>query len=352
MESEGRGGNILYFIRQLIRTGLQRKGISLVGAYMVLLVVSSISIMLAEPPDSGLAHFGQALWWSVVTSTTVGYGDLFPVSGAGKIIAVLLPMFMGIGLGAAFITHVAASLIERRNKKMYGEKAYQGSNHIVLVGATDDTEYLIEQILKDENRENREIVLVADMDRHPFPDHAGVFFIKGCPDRINTLKKANAGQAQRIVIHTGSDEDTLFALINTLKIKRTDGEVTVRCLSTPSLDTFSSVHGDFEIVMQMTAEMLVQAMQDKVHIPMQILLRNNEDEEIYYVVVPDIKKQLTWWEVHDFLKQEYDYLTFAMQTPDCRIHVNPPREMGVEKGCGVWLIAKKRPMNMSWSPSP
>ncbi|MCK5348081.1 MAG: two pore domain potassium channel family protein, partial [Desulfobacula sp.] len=90
--------------------GLRRKGVSLVFAYMLLLLISSLLIKLVEPSDSALTHFDQALWWSIVTSTTVGYGDLFPVSNPGKIVAVLLPIFMGIGLGAAFITHVASSL--------------------------------------------------------------------------------------------------------------------------------------------------------------------------------------------------------------------------------------------------
>ncbi len=85
--------------------GLKRKGFSLVLAYMGLLILSSLLIKLVEPVDTALTHFDQALWWSIVTTTTVGYGDLYPASDLGKIVAVILPMFMGIGLGAAFITN-------------------------------------------------------------------------------------------------------------------------------------------------------------------------------------------------------------------------------------------------------
>ncbi len=343
------GHLLLYFIKRLIKIGLARRGISLVLAYVLLLVLSSIMIMLVEPVDSGLSHFDQALWWSIVTSTTVGYGDLFPASNAGKIVAVLLPMLLGIGLGAAFITHVASVLIERRDKKMHGEKDYSGQDHILMVGSTNETGQLLDEIQRDESYADQDIVVLADIERHPFPEMENIFFIKGRPDTISSLNKANISKAQNIVIHTGSDEESLFALINTLKLKKDSCRVTVRCISTQSLDTFSSVPGNFHVIMQMTAEMMVQAMQDKVHLPLQVLLRNNDDDEIYFVLVPDLKKQpLTWWPLHDSFKTRYNYLTFALLTRDKQVVVNPDIDHTIAKGDGIWLMASKRPVNIEW----
>ena len=339
---------LLYFLKNMIRVGLRRKGISLVLAYLALLLISSLLIKLVEPSDSALTRFDQALWWSIVTSTTVGYGDLFPVSNLGKIVAVFLPMFMGIGLGAAFITHVASSLIERRDRKMHGEKEYNGKGHILLVGSTDETEQLIEQIQKDETYANQNLVLVADISRRPLADNKDVFFVKGRPDTIHTLNKANIKEAAQIVIHTGKDEESLFALINVLKLKNNACEITVRCISTQSMDTFTSVQGDFQIIMQMTAEMMVQAMQDKVHLPLQILLRNDADEEIYFIPVPKAVQGLTWWSVHDYFKEKYNYLTFALQGSDKKVIVNPSKEETVSQGDGIWLMAQKRPVSIAW----
>ena len=87
---------MIYFLKNIFRAGLKKKGMSLVVAYIALLLTSCLLIQIVEPQDSALTHFDQALWWSIVTSTTVGYGDLFPVSNPGKIVAVLLPMFMGV----------------------------------------------------------------------------------------------------------------------------------------------------------------------------------------------------------------------------------------------------------------
>ncbi len=339
---------MLYFLKNMIRVGLKRKGISLACAYLVLLLISSLLIQLVEPSDSALTHFDQALWWSIVTSTTVGYGDIFPLSIQGKLVAVFLPIFMGIGLGAAFITHVASLLIERKDKKMHGEKEYNGEGHILLVGATDETEQLIEEIQKDETYADQDIVLTADISRHPFPDLDNVFFIKGRLDTQHTFNKANIKEAARIIIHTGNDEGSLFALINAIKLKNEACEITVRCISSQSLDTFSSIQGDFQIIMQMTAEMMVQAMQDKVHIPLQILLKNDAKEEIYYVIVPKTVQHLTWWSLHDYFKKKYNHLTFAMQTADKKVIVNPLKEEIVSKDDGIWLIAQKRPIHIVW----
>ncbi|WP_320041895.1 ion channel [uncultured Desulfobacter sp.] len=339
---------MIHWIRALLRAGLHRRGITLVFAYMILLAASTGLICLAEPADSALNHPGQALWWSIVTSTTVGYGDMYPISSWGKVIAAVLPMFMGIGLGAAFITHIASVLIERRDKNMHGETPYKGSGHILLVGYTQETEYLVEQIRADQTYRDKDIVVLANETRHPFPDQAHTFFVKGRPDTIQAMTRAGTADAERIIIHTGSDELSLFVLINALNLKTETCEITVRCLSTQSLETFSSVPGKFEIIMTMTVEMMVQAMQDKVHLPLQVLLKNDEGEEIYYVKTSRIKPGMTWWELHLFLMETYRFLSFALQLPDGRIKINPPQDEPVTENCGIWLIAADRPLYIQW----
>jgi voltage-gated potassium channel len=56
---------------------------------------------------STIHNFGDALWWSVVTVTTVGYGDQYPVSPGGRGVAVVL-MFAGIGLIGVLTATVAS----------------------------------------------------------------------------------------------------------------------------------------------------------------------------------------------------------------------------------------------------
>jgi voltage-gated potassium channel len=85
---------------------------TVVGA-LLLVWVASLAVLDAErAPGSDIQTIGQALWWSVATITTVGYGDLTPVTATGRIVAVLL-MIGGIRL-VGFITATIASWIVQR----------------------------------------------------------------------------------------------------------------------------------------------------------------------------------------------------------------------------------------------
>lgn len=69
----------------------------LITTFLVL-TVSSTAVLLFEVDEKSNIHTAEeALWWSVTTITTVGYGDKFPVTTEGRVVAMIL-MFMGVGL--------------------------------------------------------------------------------------------------------------------------------------------------------------------------------------------------------------------------------------------------------------
>ena len=74
---------------------------STLGASFVLLGVE------ARAPGSNMHSAGDALWWSLVTVTSVGYGDYFPVTTAGRIVAAWL-MIVGLGLVGSTTGFVAS----------------------------------------------------------------------------------------------------------------------------------------------------------------------------------------------------------------------------------------------------
>ena len=89
------------------------KTMQAVGISVVLLIwIGSVAVLSAEGhiEDSQINTFGDALWWAVVTVTTVGYGDFAPVSVEGRIIAVVM-MLLGIALIGVVTASVAAAFV-------------------------------------------------------------------------------------------------------------------------------------------------------------------------------------------------------------------------------------------------
>lgn len=87
--------------------------LSLVGfTSLTTIIVSSVLVFIAEEPtDSPIENYGDALWWAATTITTVGYGDMYPVTGLGRGVAVFL-MFTGIALFGLLTANVAAFFVD------------------------------------------------------------------------------------------------------------------------------------------------------------------------------------------------------------------------------------------------
>lgn len=71
--------------------------------------ISAVQVTIVERPNesSNIKNMTDGLWWAITTVTTVGYGDRFPVTSEGRILAVLL-MLMGISLVGVVTASVAA----------------------------------------------------------------------------------------------------------------------------------------------------------------------------------------------------------------------------------------------------
>ena len=89
--------------------------VSMISFFII--VFSSIAILNCEiAPDSNIKTASDALWWSFVTITTVGYGDLYPTTSLGRIIASTLIM-AGVGLFGTFTAYVASFFMQYEDEQ-------------------------------------------------------------------------------------------------------------------------------------------------------------------------------------------------------------------------------------------
>nr|WP_299243518.1 ion transporter [uncultured Halomonas sp.] len=108
------------------------KGIFASAATTTLLLVAfgSITILLVESPnpDSPIDTAEEALWWAFVTVTTVGYGDYYPITTLGRVVAVLL-MICGVGLFGSFAAYVGSLFIDDQSDE--DERQHQASRRMI-----------------------------------------------------------------------------------------------------------------------------------------------------------------------------------------------------------------------------
>jgi voltage-gated potassium channel len=76
---------------------VERLGRVVIIAGSVLVVCSAVAYRAEHPTNPGFATFGDALWWGIVTLTTVGYGDIVPKTSAGRFCGVII-MITGVAV--------------------------------------------------------------------------------------------------------------------------------------------------------------------------------------------------------------------------------------------------------------
>ena len=82
--------------------------------FLTILVLTVASVLVLEfeslSPDANITTGGDSLWYSIVTITTVGYGDFYPVTSAGRTTAIFI-MFAGVGIIGALASILASLLV-------------------------------------------------------------------------------------------------------------------------------------------------------------------------------------------------------------------------------------------------
>ena len=104
---------------------------------VALLVIATGGFWFFEHYPRGTVRdaFG-ALWWAVVTLTTVGYGDVVPITTGGKVMGLVV-MFCGIGLVSTLTGNLASMLVEHKAKKRKGLLKVNLTKHVIIVGWND-----------------------------------------------------------------------------------------------------------------------------------------------------------------------------------------------------------------------
>jgi voltage-gated potassium channel len=180
-----------------------------VGLFLTVLVAASMFGILYFEAELNAAFTGlwDTLWYSIVTITTVGYGDKTPLTVGGKIVGLLL-MGMGVIVMAAVTGRIASFLVEQQLRKREGLlKLKNLQNHFIICGWRRELEKVIEGVLaRNPQFDISDIVLINNVGAEQMqpilqnPAYRGIGYINGDYIEEETLQRARIRQAARILI--------------------------------------------------------------------------------------------------------------------------------------------------------
>lgn len=104
------------------------------GLFVLLYLVLLLLLVAFETsPDSSISSFWDSFWYSIVTITTVGYGDLYPVTVPGKIIGLFF-IIGSVTLLSTIIGNITDKINENREKRKMGLFGTKFQNHVIIIG--------------------------------------------------------------------------------------------------------------------------------------------------------------------------------------------------------------------------
>ncbi|MTI67786.1 MAG: hypothetical protein FH753_14465 [Firmicutes bacterium] len=163
---------------------------------MFVIICSAFFYYYENNTNDKIDSLYDALWWGFVTSTTVGYGDIFPVTMQGRVIAILL-MLIGVGVFGFITASFASILVEKNLKKGMGIVDVTFNNHIVIIGWNFRTESIIDELINEDSK--IKIAIIDKIDENPY-NNKNISYIKGDAWKDKVLKRANIKNAKIVIV--------------------------------------------------------------------------------------------------------------------------------------------------------
>nr|WP_204332253.1 ion channel [Geodermatophilus sabuli] len=320
---------------------LRLSGWRLPLAVAVFVFLSSwLAMALLEPADSEIAAPGTYWWYFVITSATVGYGDVFPTSTGGRLVGLYV-VVGGIVTLTLLFTSLAAALQSVKGKRLRGLVTLDLADHVVLLGYTPGRTARIVAELTAEERV--QVVLCAwdDVPEDPLPELPAVHFVRGDLGSEDVMTRACVGRARTAVVDARDDNETLaVALAVTHANPGIHLVAALRDLG--RLSTLRYVHEGVQAVQWHMPYLLTEEANDPgIAQVYNDLMTSGGHGNTYSTRVPPGFPHATFGECQTWFGRSFGATLLAVRS-DGGLVVSPPWDTPVPTGTTLYYVAGRR----------
>lgn len=185
-----------------------------------LIFISSIAIYLFENPTAGgdVKDLNDALYWSFVTISTVGYGDITPQTLGGRLVTIILIM-SGLGVLAFFTSIIVSAFSDKmhtlRENRTYAELDRYGS-FIIICGFGRVGQEIAERL----NNDKMKFVIIDRSEGHVFrAKQSGFLVVQGNATQNEVLIKSGINRgATAVLCATGDDVTNVYVTLSSRRL--------------------------------------------------------------------------------------------------------------------------------------
>ncbi|MBV8770741.1 MAG: potassium channel protein [Deltaproteobacteria bacterium] len=180
------------------------------GLIILLIAVGTCGYMLIEH-----MYFQDALFMTIITITTVGYGEIKPLDSAGTAFTIAL-IFTGVGTAYYVLAAVTEMVVGGQLRELLGRNAmmrkiHHLSGHVIVCGYGRFGRVVVDEL----RRYHTTLVIIEkDPEKESVLTQTGELYIVGSALEENTLESAGIVRASEIVIATASDPDNVFIALS------------------------------------------------------------------------------------------------------------------------------------------